>query len=196
MDQVFDLAGNRVPLMQGGFSSNFSWKGLTLGLFFSYQLGAKGRLNYLYSNSGQYLPNPEQNMSSEFVDRWRQPGDEQTTDIPALSTNNMSFTSLFGSRRQYKIADNGWQMYNQSDLRVVRTDFLRLRSAYLRYNLPQDFCKKLRVQYANIRFEAYNLFLLASKDLKGQDPEQIGLGSFGATTPPVSSFSLSLDLTF
>ena len=196
MDQVFDLAGNRVPLMQGGFSSNFSWKGLTLGLFFSYQLGAKGRLNYLYSNSGQYLPNPEQNMSSEFVDRWRQPGDEQTTDIPALSTNNMSFTSLVGSRRQYKIADNGWQMYNQSDLRVVRTDFLRLRSAYLRYNLPQDFCKKLRVQYANIRFEAYNLFLLASKDLKGQDPEQIGLGSFGATTPPVSSFSLSLDLTF
>ena len=30
----------------------------------------------------------------------------------------------------------------------------------------------------------------------GTNPKQIGLGSFGATTPPVSSFSLSLDLTF
>ena len=199
LERVLEYAGNRIPLMQGGFSTNFTWKNFTLGMFFSYQLGSKGRLNFLYNNSGQYLPNPEQNMSSEFVDRWRQPGDEAKTDIPALSTNNLNMvpSGLGANRnRKYEIANNGWQMYNQSDLRVVNTDFLRLRSAYLRYTLPKEACKALHVQYANVRLEGYNLFLLASKDLKGQDPEQLGLGSFGPTTPPVSSFALTLDLTF
>lgn len=199
LEKVLDYAGNRIPLMQGGFSTNFTWKNFTLGMFFSYQWGAKGRLNYLYSNSGQYLPNPEQNMSSEFVNRWRKPGDEANTDIPALSTQNYNMSGIAivsDQQRRWEVANNRWQMYNQSDLRVVNTDFLRLRSAYLRYNLPQSACHALRIQNANIRLEGYNLFTLASKQLKGQDPEQIGLGGFGATTPPVPSFALSLDLTF
>ena len=199
LERVLTESGNRIPLMQGGFSSHFTWKNFTLGMFFSYQLGAKGRLNYLYSNTGQYLPNPEQNMSSEFVNRWRKPGDEATTDIPALSTEyySMSGISPISSlTRRWNVADNRWQMYNQSDLRVVSTDFLRLRSAYLRYTLPQAACRSLRIQNAHVRLEGYNLFTLASKQLKGQDPEQIGLGSFGPTTPPVPSFALSLDLTF
>ncbi|MBQ0149634.1 MAG: SusC/RagA family TonB-linked outer membrane protein [Bacteroidales bacterium] len=193
--KAFALSGNRIPDMQGGFSSNFSYKRLTLGLFFSYSVGSKLRLNNLYSNSGQYLPNPQQNMSAEFVNRWRQPGDEAHCVIPALSTDNLSMSGLF-SGRTIQIADNKWQMYNQSDLRVVSGDFLRLRTAYLRYSLPEKVCKSLRMQNANVRLEGNNLFLLSSKKLNGQDPEQVGFGNAAVVTPPTSSMTLGLDITF
>ena len=159
--KVFEYSGNRVPDMQGGFSTNFSYKNFTLGLFFSYSLGAKVRLNNLYNNSGQTLPNPQQNMSGEFVNRWRQPGDEAWAVIPSLSTESLSMNGLLGDR-EIEIADNMWQMYNQSDLRVVSGDFLRLRTAYLRYSLPERVCKTLKVQSANVRIEGNNLWLISS----------------------------------
>ncbi|MCM1178307.1 MAG: SusC/RagA family TonB-linked outer membrane protein [Clostridium sp.] len=196
--KVFTLSGNRLPDMQGGFSTNFTWKDITLGLFFSYSVGSKVRMNNLYSNSGQRLPNPQQNMSAEFVDRWREPGDEAHTIIPALSTDplQMNDISFSGSSRTINIGDNRWQMYNQSDIRVVSGDFLRLRTAYIRYSIPEKICRKMRMNSASVRVEGNNLFVVCSKDLNGQDPEQLGLGSIGITTPPVASFSFGLDITF
>ncbi|MCM1502498.1 MAG: SusC/RagA family TonB-linked outer membrane protein [Bacteroidales bacterium] len=196
--KVFTLSGNRLPDMQGGFSTNFTWKDITLGLFFSYSVGSKVRMNNLYSNSGQRLPNPQQNMSAEFVDRWREPGDEAHTVIPALSTDplQMNDISFSGSSRTINIGDNRWQMYNQSDIRVVSGDFLRLRTAYIRYSIPEKICRKMRMNSASVRVEGNNLFVVCSKDLNGQDPEQLGLGSIGITTPPVASFSFGLDITF
>lgn len=193
--KVFSYSGNRIPDMQGGFSTTFSYRNFTLGLFFSYSVGAKVRLNNLYNNSGQELPNPQQNMSGEFVNRWRQPGDEAWAVIPALSTEDLPMDGLF-SGRDIPIANNMWQMYNQSDLRVVSSDFLRLRTAYLRYAIPQKVCDALKIQGANVRLEGNNLFLICSKDLNGQDPEQLGFGEIGVTTPPVASFSFGLDITF
>jgi len=193
--KAFAYSGNRVPDMQGGFSTNFTYRNLTLGMFFSYSLGAKVRMNNLYNNSGQYLPNPQQNMSGEFVNRWREPGDEAWAVIPALSTDALSMSGLF-SKRELTIADNRWQMYNQSNIRVVSSDFLRLRTAYIRYALPESICNKLSVSSANVRLEGNNLLLLCSKKLNGQDPEQLGMGSIGLTTPPVSSFSFGVDVTF
>ena len=197
-EKAFSLSGNRLPDMQGGFSTNFTWKDITLGLFFSYSVGSKVRMNNLYSNSGQRLPNPQQNMSGEFTKRWRNPGDEAFTVIPALSTEtlDMNEISLSSPSRQINIGDNKWQMYNQSDLRVVSGDFLRLRTAYIRYSIPEKVCRKMRMNSASVRLEGNNLFVICSKDLNGQDPEQLGLGSIGVTTPPVASFSFGIDITF
>ncbi len=197
-EKAFSLSGNRLPDMQGGFSTNFTWKDITLGLFFSYSVGSKVRMNNLYSNSGQRLPNPQQNMSGEFTRRWRNPGDEAFTVIPALSTEtlDMNEISLSSPSRQINIGDNKWQMYNQSDLRVVSGDFLRLRTAYIRYSIPEKVCRKMRMNSASVRLEGNNLFVICSKDLNGQDPEQLGLGSIGVTTPPVASFSFGIDITF
>lgn len=40
-------------------------------------LAIKCAWNDLYESSGQRLPYPDQNMSSEFVNRWREPGERQ-----------------------------------------------------------------------------------------------------------------------
>ncbi len=55
----------------GGFSTYFSFKGFTLNALFAFSVGKKVRLNNLYESTGQMLPLPQQNMSDEFVNRWR-----------------------------------------------------------------------------------------------------------------------------
>lgn len=191
--RAFVLSGNRVPDIQGGFSTLFTYKNWSLNLMFAYSVGSKLRMNYLYDNVGQQLPNPQQNMSDEFVHRWRHPGDN--TNIPALSTEALNLYSWSGAT-EYPIGDNRWQMYNESDLRVVSGDYLRLRTAYLRYTLPENFCQKLHLKSANIRLEGNNLWLIASKKLLGQDPEQLSFNGTTASTPPIASFSMGIDITF
>lgn len=194
--KAFAYSGNRLPDMQGGLSTNFNFYGVTIGLFFSYSIGSKIRLNNLYNNSGQRLPNPQQNMSAEFNDRWRQPGDELHTNIPALSTEPLSMKAGALQDRKIEIANNKWQMYNQSDIRVASGDFLRLKTAYIKYNLPRKACQKMKISNFAIRLEGNNLWLVCDKKLNGQDPEQIGFGSFSLATPPVSAFTFGLDITF
>ena len=191
--KVFAYSGTRIPDITGGFGTDISYKNLAIGGFFSYSLGTKIRLNNLYNDSGQRLPQPQQNMNQAFVNRWKQPGDENRTDIPVLTTDPLDMYGL-GIDRKIKIADNGWEMYNKSDLRVASGNYLRLKNLYVRYNFSDRICHKIRAQMISVRFEATNLWLLADKKLKGQDPEQVTLG--GVSTPPTSSYTLGLDITF
>lgn len=193
--KVFKYSGNRVPDIQGGIGTTFTYKNWSLNLFFSYSLGSHIRLNNLYSDLGQQLPQPQQNMPDEFVNRWRKPGDEAWSVIPTLSNETLGMTGgLFDEPRDIEIANNKWQMYNKSDLRVVSGNYIRLRNVSLRYGVPSRFCQRARLKAANMRLEAANPVLFASKKLLGQDPEQLTLG--GPTTPPVASFTLGIDVTF
>lgn len=191
--KVFSHSGTRIPDITGGFGTSVSYKNLTVGGFFSYSLGTKIRLNDLYSDTGQKLPQPQQNMNKAFVDRWRTSGDENRTLIPVLSVDPMKMYG-YGVDRTIEIADNGWEMYNKSDLRVASGNYLRLKNLYLRYRLSEKICHKVYAKSINLKFEATNLWLLADKKLKGQDPEQLALG--GASTPPTSSYTFGLDITF
>lgn len=195
-------SGKRVADISGGFSSSFKYKAFSLNLLFSYAFGKKIRLNDLFKDRGQQLPNPQQNMSKEFVKRWRKPGDEKFTNIPVLSTNSLKMTeSKFmntNAGQKIELANNGWQAYNDSDLRVVSGDFVRLRNVSLRYAVPKDFCKKLKINGANLKFEATNLFVIKDSKLKGQDPEQVSFSwtSGSGAIPPTSTFTFGLDVTF
>ncbi|MEG2227652.1 MAG: SusC/RagA family TonB-linked outer membrane protein [Odoribacter sp.] len=191
--KVFTHSGTRIPDITGGFGTSVRYRNFTIGGFFSYSLGTKIRMNDLYSDNGQKLPQPQQNMNKAFTERWRHPGDENKTDIPVLSNEPLKMSG-FNSKRTIEIANNAWQMYNKSDLRVVSGNYLRLKNIYLRYTVAEKICHKIKAKSAHLKFEATNLWLLADKKLKGQDPEQITLG--GASTPPTSTYTFGLDITF
>lgn len=196
-DKMFTFSGNRQADIVGGFSLGTRYKGWSLSGNFSYSLGSKIRLNDLYNNNGQYLPRPQQNMDNSFVNRWRNPGDENTTNIPVLTNNPGKIGGLFNNdKRDVEIAKNIWAMYNQSDLRVVSGDYLKLRSLSLKHYVSESFAKKLHVSAINFRFDVTNIFTLKDKKLKGQDPQQIAFGSGSGATPPCSSYTLGLNVTF
>ena len=190
-DAAFVYSGKREPDLSGGFSSTLRYKQLTLNALFSFSMGNKTRLNDLYTTDGQGLPHPQQNMSREFLHRWRKPGDEQHTNIPALSDEPRRLLSY---EHKYPIADNYWEMYNKSDIRVVSGSFLRCRSLSLRYDLGRSLTKLLGITGGSITLEGSNLFVLKDKRLEGRDPEQMPLST--GTVPPRAGYSCQINLTF
>ena len=140
-------------------------------------------------------------MSKDFAYRWRKPGDEAHTDIPRLEVDEFD-ADLF-----YPYPSNA-QMYNNSDLRTVKGNFLRLSNLSLSYDLYNDKMRAKGIQ--NIRFmvQGNNLHVWKNKKLKGQDPEATGSQmtytdtreanvSFGNTFLPLPrSYSFSVSVSF
>lgn len=193
-------SGKREADFSGGFSLSFRYKRMMLSSRFSLSLGNKIRLNDLYDGDSFKLPYPAQNMSSEFVDRWQKPGDEEHTNIPALSDEFLTIAGMNPDNKgnvmnaSSTVAYSYWQMYNDSDLRVVSGNFLRCTGLSFSYSLSDHIVRKLFMKSASLSLGVTNPFVIKSKKLKGRDPEQVTLGS--GTIPPQQSYSLMLNLTF
>ncbi|MEY8592111.1 SusC/RagA family TonB-linked outer membrane protein [Butyricimonas hominis] len=192
-EQGLVYSGKREPNFTGGLSTYIRYKNLSLNASLSMQFGSKIRLNDLYSN-GLQTPMPSQNMSDEFVNRWREPGDEDHTNIPVLS-NSSSPKGFFeeGSNNPV-LGRNTNIMYNKSDLRVASGNFVRCRSLSLSYYLNSNILKYIYIKNASFSFSVSNPFTIKSKKLKGRDPEQVTLGS--GSIPPQPTYGWNLSITF
>lgn len=195
-------SGKREPDLSGGLSMGFRYKNLSLNSTFTIQLGSKMRLNDLYDGDSFKLPYPGQNMGSDFVKRWRNPGDEKYTNIPTLTDE------LYTVRGMYRNPDNPinktdimnnvsanyWQMYNNGDMRVVSGNFMRCNSISLSYTFNGDLVKKLYLKSLSMSLGVTNPFVIKSKGLQGRDPEQLTMGS--GTIPPQQTYSFTMNVTF
>lgn len=170
---------------------------------FAYSLGSKVRLLKLYENNrngSSVAPLPERNVRKEFVHRWRKSGDEKHTNIPGLLSNEEYVKTLTpwwvqGSSGSIKFAQDIWQMYDNADIRVVSGNYLKLQSLTFRYTLPENICKKLYLRSAYISLSGTNLFTIAAKELKGQDPSQSGSANqLNLSIRP--TYSINFSLTF
>ena len=203
-------SGERTPFLSGGLSNTFSWNRFSASLYLSYSIGSKIRLLRLYSNINSsnltMAPDPMENVRSEMANRWKNPGDEKTTNIPGILSNEafkstVSYNSEWWRSNAYNssvgrkdIANHIWQMYDYSDIRVVSGDYLKVSTVSIRYNVPDDFCKKIGMKSAYIGFTGTNLYTFCSKKLKGQDPTQSG--STSTITQSVRpTYSLTLNIT-
>ena len=201
--RVMKVSGTRVPVLQGGVTNTFSYKRMSLSLNFAYSFGSKIRLMRLYganSNGTTVAPLPERNVRREFVKRWQRPGDEKHTNIPGLLPNSEYASTLrpwwkTGNNNSINFADNIWQMYDNSDIRTVSGNYLKLQSFVFNYTLPDEFCKKLLLKSAYIGVSGSNLFTICSSKLKGQDPTQSGTtDQLNLSIRP--SYSVNLGVTF
>lgn len=180
-------SGQSEPDFSGGFNTRFRWKNFNLGLDFAVALGAKKRLPNPYSTfTYGKMPDIFSNLSKELNDRWKQPGDEAHTNIPALYT---SVRDLYNLNLPNGLYDNIYSMWAQSNVRVADASFLRCTQLSLSYSVPRTLCKKIGL--ARIQFSANinNLFVIASDDWKGYDPE---LGY--SIQPRIYSLGLSIGL--
>lgn len=204
--KVLTPSGKRDPDIQGSLTNTFRYKNWRASFNLAYSLGAKTRLFAMYgaSNGWAYSTNiqPERNYSRDYINRWKHPGDEQHTNIPALiSSNNSAYDkyqnhfSSYGSiytNNAQAFANNPWLMYDYSDLRVVSSDYLKFQSGSITYEFDQTMLNKLRLQRLALTLSAYNLFTIADKNLKGQTPTQGGFSTIQLSDRPSFSFGLNI----
>lgn len=195
-------SGKREPDLSGGLSMGFRYKNLSINSTFTIQLGSKIRLNDLYDGDNFKLPYPGQNMGSDFVKRWRNPGDEKYTNIPALTDELYTISGVYRDMDNpinktdimNNVSSNYWQMYNNADMRVVSGNFMRCNSISLSYTFNGDLVKKLYLKSLSMSLGVTNPFVIKSKGLQGRDPEQLTMGS--GTIPPQQTYSFTMNVTF
>lgn len=200
---VLEHSGTRVPTLQGGISNSFSYKGVTLAFNLAYSLGSKIRLLKMYSNvassNGTIAPQPLENVRKEMSDRWRYPGDEARTNIPGILSGEDFRTSMqpsWNNEKEYWEFSNIWEMYDNSNARVVSGNYLKLQSLSLRYQFTDDFCRKLFLKSAYVGVACTNLFMVCNKKLKGQDPATQSGTAPQLNTSLRPTFSFNLNVSF
>lgn len=203
MNNVKGLAysGTTMPIVQGGFTNTISYKKLTLSALFIGSFGNLVRLRNLSMGAGLGFPDATQNMSKEWASRWRQPGDELNTNIPRLERESFDL-AVTGSQPYNGV------MYDNSDLRTVKGDFVRLQNLSLSYDLFTPRLRAMGVQNLRFMLQGNNLYTWKNSKLKGQDPESVGSNmrynrtdnanvTFGNTFLPVPrSYSLTIAAQF
>lgn len=181
-------AGKMEPDFTAGINLSVRYKTFTLssGLYLS--TGSQNYMSNISKEMTYSIPSEYVNMSNEWVDRWRKPGDEKYTKIPSLP-NKAS------SAKYIKLATNAsdvspYELYAYSDIRVVDTWFLRCNNISLSYTVPQDRLPKV-LQNLSLNCSVSNPFQIRSKDFKGRDPE-VALGQ----QPLQHSVSLGVSVSF
>ncbi|MBO5601508.1 MAG: SusC/RagA family TonB-linked outer membrane protein [Prevotella sp.] len=197
LDMELIRTGSIFPKLAGGFDTQLIYKNWSLGLNFAYNIGAVSRLPSYYT-SGQYNADPQSNVSREWLNSWKQAGDNTT--FPGVYDYKISNNYLASEKGSaYDTYDDTiggtviypYQMYNQSDVRVASTDFLKLKMVSLSYSFPKKMLTPLHVSSLRLRLQATNLFTFCNSDWHGLDPETAGVG-----IPQLPSYSLSVNVSF
>lgn len=160
-DGLIDLddrqaVGSGMPTDFGGLTNSFSYKGLTLDVFFQYSGGNKifNQSRHAYENYGSLRSGiPYGNQSIESLNYWRQPGD--ITNIPRPSHAGPDDP------------DAQWQRFSTQYLEDG--DFIRLKNVKLSYNLPAELVAKAKLRSVQVYAQGRNL--ITWTNYKGFDPE-------------------------
>ncbi|UXX78790.1 SusC/RagA family TonB-linked outer membrane protein [Reichenbachiella carrageenanivorans] len=185
LTETLKYEGSTEPRGSGGLSNTFSWKGLSFSFLLSYKFDYKIRLNDVVETDAQYTDFDA--LPAEMANRWVVPGDENTTNVPAILDQQL--VSAGGEDL------NAYSLYNLSDIRVADGDYIRLKNVRLSYQLPSPWVQKIGLNNVNMSIEGQNLWLIYSDDaLNGQDPEFFSSGGVSLPQPRLVTFSLNIGI--
>jgi hypothetical protein len=171
------IVGNTWPKFFGGFNNTLNYKGIDLGIFFTYSYGNQiWNHNRMLGETGGTLDANRVLLASQ-LDRWTTPG--QITETPRLTAENYS------RQENSRFLEDG--------------SFLRLRALTLGYTLPRILTTKYHIQKLRLYVSGNNLLLFTR--YKGADPESnLGTGNiqgydYGVPPQPRAvQFGLNLSL--
>lgn len=170
--------GTSIAPYFGSISNSLKYKGFGLSFMFVYNFGNKiwdDQLTYWYDRLGG-------NFHNDFDKRWRQPGDEEFTDIPSYLYT--------GKGRTYSYEKN---LYMYGDIHVLNGAFIKLRELKFSYDLQSKACKALRISGMSLYAQTNNLFYIAANK-EGIDPEYAPYSN-GSYRPNKMGPSWTLGLT-
>jgi TonB-linked SusC/RagA family outer membrane protein len=173
------IYGSVWPKFFGGMGNNFAYKGIDLGVFFSFSYGNKVYNHNRFFGEASGARDANRIIFASNVDRWQKPGDVTNTPRPDGINNN-----------NYKDDGSRW---------LEDGSFLRLRSLTLGYTLPKSITERVRLDRVRLSVMANNLFLITK--YTGLDPESSASSSQNAqgidlgTPPQPRSFQFGINVS-
>lgn len=188
--------GSIFPKLTGGFDTQLNYKGFSLSLNFTYSIGSVARIPDYYTGNSYYI-DPLSNLSTDWLKSWKHTGDN--TIYPAAYNGTMLDNYFITEQGQaYNLYDStkgvaasSYDMYNYSNIRIAKADFLKLKLVSLSYIFPKKLISSLNINSLMLRMQATNLFTIADKKWNGLDPETRGVG-----IPQLPTYSFGVNISF
>ena len=203
--RVLKASGNREPTISGSLNTSVRWKNIRLSGSFAYSMGNKIRLFAMYSPKADATMSAneiraENNVSKDYLKRWKKSGDELHTDIPAIISQGSDaywkYNRHWSDKSDYSdiqtIANSVWNMYDYGDHRVVSGNYLKCSNLSVTYEFADPILKKLNLSRLALTLSGANLFTICSSKLKGQTPTQSGFATIQLSDRPNYSFGLTV----
>ena len=167
------IVGSADPKFYGGFSTDFSYKGVTLNAVFNYSCGGKKLSPYyesLITSRGTGI------ASIDLLDRWTPENTDAKFPRPIYNAPTDTETMYYNTFSA-----------SQMDFSVQNASFLRLSTLSLSYTFPKSVSEKMRIGNLRIYSTVSNVFCLTP--YKGYDPET------GDWYPPTRMFVFGLNVS-
>ncbi len=167
-----NIHGSALPKYYGNIINTVSWRGLSLSANITYRFGSffkKPSINYTSLVSYNW-------GHKDYVDRWKQPGDESHTNVPSFTYPVNGIRDMF---------------YENAEIHIHKADHIRLEDIRLNYSLDRNRWTNMPFKQFLVYAYVSNLNMLLWKANKeGIDP-----GYPGGLIPP-RSFTLGFNITF
>lgn len=177
------LLGTTLPTVFGSFGTNLRWKGISLGLLFTYSLGGS-----CYDSNYASLMRVESKpaaMHKDLLNAWTSAPEGMTADSPNRIDPN-GVPQLNSELSQFDNASSSRWYTNRN--------WLCLKNINLSYDLPQNWVSALKLSNINLGVSIDNLFIVTAR--KGLSPQNSWGGGQGAGYVPARVFSFQLGARF
>ncbi|QES88361.1 SusC/RagA family TonB-linked outer membrane protein [Rhizosphaericola mali] len=174
--------GRRNAPYFGSWNSTLRYKSLSLYILATYQFGG----HFIRPVTSNYITayyNLNYDDNGMIAQRWKQSGDEDKTNVPGL---NGTATAI-----QYSLV-----RYQNSDINILSSDYIRLREVSLSYQIPTTLIPRKIINSTSFTFAVRNLGLLWRANKFGYDPDFVATPGTANSLPAATSYNFSLNLNF
>lgn len=208
--------GNREPKLIGGLNNSLQYKNWNLSFLLDFRIGGDiyNGTDYTMTNAG--MSKRSQDRESITINGVVQSGSEYVAKTYVFDADKFyninDYSQVVSSTEAGAISGKNiiqkyWQTYYplEASNYMTKTNWLRLRSVSLSYDVPKSFLAKTKVIKAlTVNMTGTNLLLLTN--YKGMDPENSAAGS-GVTgsgsagidlngTPSTAGMTFGVNVTF
>lgn len=189
------IMGSALPTVYGSFGTNVSWKGINLGLLFTYSLGGKStNSNY---QSLMSLGTSASALHKDILNAWTAaPEGMNAADRTKLEDGTIIVDRGDVDKNGVPVANITLSQYNDasSSRWLQKNDYLVFKNLNLSYDFPSVVTDALKMQGLNLGFSVENLFTITH--MKGFNPQYSWNGGQGRNYVPARVFSFQLTARF
>ena len=194
------IMGTALPTVYGSFGTNLTWRGLSLGLLFTYSLGGQS-YDSNYAGLTRVTTTPSA-IHSDLLNAWSAKP-EGLADHTLQTAEIEGYTISYAIGNPGDIDPNGTPQLNTSTSAyntsassryLTSNSYLVFKNINLSYDFPRKVTDALKMQGLSLGFAADNLFIASKR--RGFNPQYSFNGSQGAYFVPTRTYDFRITVKF
>ena len=194
------IMGTALPTVYGSFGTDLSWRGLSLGMLFTYSLGGRS-YDSNYASLTRVTTTPSA-THADMLNAWSaKPAGLADHTVETVEVGGKTISYMLGNPGdidpkgvpQLNTATSSYNTSNSSRY-LTSNSYLAFKNLNVAYDFPKGMTSAMKMQALRLGFEADNIFMASKR--KGFNPQYSFNGSQGAYFVPTRTYNIRLTVKF